>query len=93
MITPRQALRRYITPILATPILAVGALAAAPAAAAGSNTATCSEIGTATVCQKQGHTSLRAEPPTVSSPAGSLFSSQWLPGYGQGPMPPVLALG
>ncbi len=67
------------------------ALLAAPAAAAESNTVTCRDSGTATVCQKQGHSSLQASP-TVRNPSGALFSSPWLPGYGRGHLPPLLAM-
>ena len=51
---------------LATPLIAVGAAAAAiavaPSAAAGVNTTTCNDKGTASVCQRQGHSSLPRTP-------------------------------
>ncbi|MCB9409319.1 hypothetical protein [Mycolicibacterium sp.] len=91
MTTSRAAVRRLIAPVLAAPILAAAALAASPAAGAASNPVNCRDSGTATVCNKQGHASLRAEP-AITGPAGSLFSSPWLPGYGNGPQPPMLAM-
>ena len=74
----------------------IGALTAlaitlAPAAQATSNPITCREGGAARVCQKQGHSSLNASP-TSRAPMGSLFSSPWLPGYGKGHLPPLIAL-
>ena len=91
MTTSRAAVRRLIAPVLAAPILAAAALAASPAAGAASNPVNCRDSGATQVCHKQGHTSLRAEP-TITGPAGGLFSSPWLPGYGRGQMPPMLAM-
>ena len=73
--------------------VAAGAAAAVLAAPAGatSNPVNCRDSGAASICQKQGHASLRAKP-TVRPPMGSLFSSPWLPGYGKGHLPPLIAL-
>ena len=79
---------RYSVAVVMT---ALAALAAAPSAGATSNPIGCRDNGAASVCQKQGHASLRAEP-QVRTPSGSLFSSPWLPGYGRGQLPPLLAL-
>ena len=79
---------RIATAVMATAVAT--ALAMAPPAAASSNPITCRDGGV-TVCQKQGHASMRAEPvPRV--PSGSLFGSAWLPGYGRGHLPPMIAL-
>lgn len=67
------------------------AIATAPAAAANANPSNCRESGGARVCQKQGHSSLHAKP-TPRNPNGTLFSSPWLPGYGKGILPPLIAL-
>lgn len=82
------------TPRTLMSLVALGAAAAialAPPAGASSNPVDCRQTGGSTVCQKQGHASLRSEP-TVRTPSGSLFSSAWLPGYGRGHLPPFLAL-
>ncbi|MGV0992036.1 MAG: hypothetical protein ACOYB7_07225 [Mycobacterium sp.] len=71
-------------------VIAAGfALAAAPVA--GASETTCRTTGGSTMCQKPGHASLHAEP-TVRGTNGSLFGSAWLPGYGRGHLPPLLAL-
>lgn len=80
---------RYLVPLLAA--VAAGAVALAPAAAATSNPVGCRESGSAKVCQKQGHTSLHSAP-TPRNPNGTLTSSPWLPGYGKGILPPLLAM-
>ena len=80
---------RHIAPLIAA--AAACAVALAPAAAAAPNPVGCRESGGAKVCQKQGHTSLHAKP-TPRNPNGTLFSSPWLPGYGKGILPPLLAL-
>jgi hypothetical protein len=87
--------RKTIAPLavaaaLVAPLLA-SAVAFAPPAAANSNEIRCLDSGTTKVCGKQGHNSLHAKP-TPRTPSGSLFSSPWLPGYGRGHLPPVLAL-
>ena len=41
--------------------------------------------------QKGVHASLHAKP-TPRNPNGTLFSSPWLPGYGKGILPPLIAL-
>ena len=85
-----NVITRYSAPIVATVAMAA-ALLAAPLAGANSNQTNCRESGGARVCQKQGHTSLHAKP-EVRSGSGQLFSSPWLPGYGRGHLPPLLAL-
>ena len=80
---------RCLAPLLAA--VATGAIALAPAAGATSNPVGCRESGAAKVCQKQGHSSLHAKP-TPRSPNGTLNSSAWLPGYGRGILPPMIAL-
>ncbi|MEI6253332.1 MAG: hypothetical protein WCP30_11045 [Mycobacteriaceae bacterium] len=80
---------RYLAPLLAA--AAAGAIALAPAAGATTNPAQCRESGAAKVCHKQGHTSLHAKP-TPRTPNGTLNSSAWLPGYGKGILPPMIAL-
>jgi hypothetical protein len=76
--------------IVSALVIAAGAaLAAAPVA--GAAEPTCRQTGGSTMCQKPGHTSLHAEP-TVRGTSGSLFGSSWLPGYGRGQLPPLLAL-
>lgn len=72
----------------AAAVLAAGVLA--PTAAA-SNPANCRESGGAKVCQRPGHSSLHTKP-VPRSPNGTLFSSPWLPGYGRGHLPPLIAL-
>ncbi len=84
-----NAAARYLAPLLAA--VAAGAVALAPPAAATENPMGCRESGAARVCQKQGHSSLHAKP-TPRNPNGSLFSSPWLPGYGKGILPPLIAL-
>jgi hypothetical protein len=74
-----------------TALAAAVAIATAPVAAASANPTGCRESGGARVCQKQGHSSLHAKP-EVRIPNGSLFSSAWLPGYGRGHLPPLIAL-
>ena len=71
--------------------LATFAFPLAPVAQATSNPVTCQDGGATRVCQKQGHTSLHTSPPARSS-SGSLFGSPWLPGYGKGHLPPIIAL-
>ena len=76
--------------IVSAAAIAIGAaLAAAPAANASEPT--CRQNGGSTMCQNPGHSSLYAEP-NVRTPSGSLFGSAWLPGYGRGQLPPLLAL-
>lgn len=79
---------RYLASAVAA--VAAATILAAPAGAS-SNQVNCRDNGAASVCQKQGHASLRAEP-TVRQPMGSLFSNAWLPGYGKGHLPPLIAL-
>ena len=80
---------RFIAPLIAA--AAAGSIVLAPTAAAGPNPAGCRESGGARVCQKQGHASLHAKP-TPRTPNGSLFSNAWLPGYGRGHLPPMIAM-
>lgn len=71
-------------------IIAAGA-ALATAPAAGASETTCRQSGGSTMCQKPGHSSLYAEPQTRAT-NGGLLGSAWLPGYGRGQLPPLLAL-
>lgn len=80
---------RYLAPLLTA--AAACSIVLAPVAGATSNPAGCRESGGARVCQKQGHASLHAKP-TPRTPNGSLFSNAWLPGYGKGILPPMIAL-
>jgi hypothetical protein len=87
---------RFIAPLVAA--AAAGSIVLAPAAAAApgpvpatSNPSGCREAGGARMCSKQGHSSMHAKP-TPRNPNGSLFSSAWLPGYGKGILPPLIAL-
>ncbi len=71
-------------------VIAAGiGLCVAPAASASD--VSCRQSGSSTVCQKPGHASLNAKP-TPRTANGSLFGSAWLPGYGRGPLPPLLAM-
>ena len=80
---------RHLVPLFAA--VAAGAIALAPTAGATSNPVGCRESGAAKVCHKQGHASLHAKP-TPRTPNGTLNSSAWLPGYGKGILPPMIAL-
>lgn len=80
---------RRLLPMIA--VVAAAVIALAPPAQAASSPANCRQSGAATVCQKPGHASLHAKP-SVRTPNGSLFGSAWLPGYGRGHLPPLLAL-
>ena len=80
---------RFIAPLIAA--AAAGSIVLAPTAAASPNPTGCREAGGAKVCQKQGHASLHAKP-TPRTPTGSLFSNAWLPGYGRGHLPPMIAM-
>ena len=73
------------------PLAVATAIALAPVAGASSNPVDCRQSGGGTVCQKRGHASLNAEP-AVRRPRGGLFGSAWMPGYGRGQLPPLLAL-
>ena len=82
-------MRRTLSHLVA-PLIVAGAAAAtialAPNASAASNSTACRDKGTATVCQRQGHSSIRAETPNrASQPFGFNF--------GFGPMNPLWALG
>lgn len=81
--------RKSIAPLIV--LAAATAVAFAPQAGASANPINCLDRGTAKVCNKQGHAALHAEP-TVRTPQGGLFSNAWLPGYGRGHLPPMLAL-
>ena len=59
---------REFVPLFASVAPAV-ALMTAPTADATSNQATCQQRGGARICQKQGHSSLQAEPRVRSAPA------------------------
>lgn len=80
---------RFLASLIAA--FAAAAVVAAPAAAASSNPSSCQERGGARMCQKQGHSSLHAKP-TPRGTSGQLFNSAWLPGYGRGHLPPLIAL-
>ena len=80
---------RHLVPLFAA--VAAGAIALAPTAGATSNPAGCRESGAARVCQKQGHSSLHAKP-TTRAHSGALMGRAWLPGYGYGHLPPMIAL-
>jgi len=77
---------------MAAALSVAAALLAAPVASATSNQTVCSESGATKICQRQGHASLHTKPEPRSG-SGQLFSSPWLPGYGRGHLPPMLALG
>lgn len=81
-----KKLRQMVSAVV---IAAGTALATAPIAGAAETS--CRQTGGSTMCQKPGHTSLHAEP-TIRGTTGSLFGSAWLPGYGRGQLPPMLAL-
>lgn len=82
---------RRLSPLVAA---AIGALAIATAAPAhgSANPTQCRDRGGTMVCQKQGHSSLQSSP-TVRAPSQGLLSPGWLPGYGRGHLPPIIALG
>ena len=80
---------RLIAPLIAA--ATAGSILLAPTAAATSNPAGCREAGGARLCSKTGHSSLHAKP-TPRSANGGLFGSAWLPGYGKGHLPPLIAL-
>lgn len=81
---------RHLAPLVAA-VMGAATIAAAPAQASA-NPTQCRENGGARVCQKQGHSALQSSP-TVRAPGQGLFSSAWLPGYGRGHLPPLIALG
>ncbi len=84
----------HTRPLVASLIAAVAAataIATAAPAAASANPSTCRQSGGAHVCQKQGHSSMTAKP-TVRGNFNGVFASPWLPGYGRGHLPPLLAL-
>jgi hypothetical protein len=84
----KTAMARMMAPVIAA---AAAAVMLAPSASATSNGITCREGGAARVCQKSGHASLHTSP-TVREPAGGLLGSAWLPGYGRGHLPPMIAM-
>jgi hypothetical protein len=73
------------------PFVAAAATAVAIIAAPTASAVQCRDSGGAKICQRPGHASLHAKP-TPRNPNGSLFSNAWLPGYGRGHLPPLLAL-
>ncbi len=82
---------RYLAPLFAA-FATAAAVAVAPPAEANSNPANCRAKSGGVSCQKQGHSSFRAEPQTRQPPVG-LWHPAWLPGYGRGPaLPPFIAL-
>ncbi len=76
----------FLAPFVAAVATAV-AIISAPTAAA----VQCRDSGGAKICQRPGHASLHAKP-TPRTPNGSLTSNAWLPGYGRGHLPPLIAL-
>lgn len=82
---------RHLSPLVAAALGATAIALAAPAQGSA-NPIQCRGGSGATVCQKQGHSSLQSAP-TVRAPGQGLFSSAWLPGYGRGHLPPLIALG
>lgn len=90
MTTSRHRRHRFIAPLIAA-FVAAGALATAPVAAANSNQAGCRDSGGARMCSKQGHASLHSKP-TSRAHSGALLGRAWLPGYGYGHLPPMIAL-
>ena len=77
--------------VSAVAVAVAAAIALAPAANAGPNAANCRQSGGSTSCQKDGHFSMHTKP-QVRTPNGGLTGSAWLPGYGRGILPPLLAL-
>jgi hypothetical protein len=82
-------MRRKLSYLVA-PLIVAGATAAsialAPSASAASNSTACRDKGSATVCQRQGHSSIRVDTPNR---AGQPFGFN----FGFGPMNPLWALG
>lgn len=89
--TPNDSPTRshFLRPLVVAVATAV-AIAVMPAAEATATTQ-CRDTGGGKVCQRQGSAKIHATP-TPRSPNGSLFSNAWLPGYGRGHLPPLLAL-
>lgn len=81
---------RRVTALITGALLAAVIAPAAPAHGSA-NPIQCRDGGAAKVCQKQGHAALHSSP-TVRAPSQGLFSPGWLPGYGRGHLPPLLAL-
>jgi hypothetical protein len=76
---------RFLAPLIAAGAAAT-AIAVAPPAAAIANTTACTDKGAASVCQRQGHSSIHVSPPArANQPFGFRF------GFGQ--MNPMWALG
>jgi len=80
-----------LSPVAVAAVVAAALTLAAPAGASA-NPVTCREGAGSRVCHKQGHSALQATP-TLRAPGQGLFSPGWLPGYGRGHLPPLLALG
>lgn len=80
--------RKSLAAVVAA-VAAAAAIATAPAAAASSPS--CRDGGGARVCQKPGHSSMHAKP-TTRAHSGALMGRAWLPGYGYGHLPPLIAL-
>ena len=75
---------RHLAPLIAAGA-AAATIAVAPPAGAIANTTQCNDKGSASVCQRQGHSSIRVSPPPqVNRPFG--FQNG-------GPMNPLWALG
>lgn len=86
--TARKTARKTVASLVAA-AAAAAAIATAPAASA--STVTCRDGGGARVCQKPGHSALHAKP-TTRAHSGALLGRAWLPGYGYGHLPPMIAL-
>lgn len=75
---------RHLAPLVAAGA-AAATIAVAPPAGAIVNTTQCNDKGAASVCQRQGHSSIHTTPPRVNRPFGFQM--------GFGPMNPLWALG
>lgn len=97
MIASHRAARiRLLVPLVAAISAVAVPIAHAPSAHAltsdvASTAIGCRDSGGAKVCQKPGHASLHTSP-TVRAPSGGLMGSAWLPGYGRGHLPPLIAM-
>jgi hypothetical protein len=76
---------RHLAPLIAAGA-AAATIAVAPPAGAIANTTQCNDKGSASVCQRQGHSSIHVSPPPR---ANNQFGFR--PGFG--PMNPLWALG
>lgn len=79
---------KFIAPLLLAGA-AAAAVAFAPAAAAGSS-ADCNDNGPASVCTRSGHAAIYAEP--AQRMQGFSVAPGGMNPFGNGPMPPLLAI-